>query len=483
MRRSCGFLGLMVLVSGCQIFQAHPDAAAEAAGVKLPPAQLATIMGSIKGLKPTRGGGEFASRMWIDYVLVTNLVATRTDLTDSAFIAEAMWADITEMRGVRWHDSLVSRRGKIGPNTVDSAYRAGDVRQLQHILFRADSGAADSVHTKARKRAEAVLARLKHGEEFGKVAAQESEDPTSKFKDGLLPVQPRGRWVKQFDDVGWRLAPGQISGIFQTRFGYHIMRRPTGSESADAIHQFLLREVGAEIDSTYLDSLAIRYQLEVRPDAAKRIRSAMSRPDEIRDSTAPLATFKGGDLPLAALLRWANALPPQFTERLMGQADSDLVRFVHVIGQNVLLLQDADSAGIKLQPEEWASLRTHYVTALESLKAGLDISGPGLADSATDDAARRRLVAARVDSFFARGGITGKRLTPIPFQLAPMLRAKYPHRVIQDGIDEALAQLNFPHPDSDNPTGRRPSAANGPPTGIPAQMAAPTPPPPGKPRP
>ena len=139
MRRSSAVLGLMLLVTGCQMFRAHPDAAAEAAGVKLPPAQLAGIMNGIKGLKPTRNGGSFAARMWIDYALVTNLVATSTTLTDSTFIADAMWADITELRGVRWHDSLVTHRGHFGPNTVDSMYQAGGVRQLQHILIRARS--------------------------------------------------------------------------------------------------------------------------------------------------------------------------------------------------------------------------------------------------------------------------------------------------------------------------------------------------------
>jgi hypothetical protein len=465
------------------MFRAHPEAAAEAAGIKLAPAQLAAIMGSVKGLNATRGGGEFASRMWIDYTLVTYQAGTKAGLTDSAFIAAAMWADITELRGVRWHDSLVSRRGKFGPNTVDSVYQAGELRQLQHILIRADSGAPDSVHAKARKRADAVLARLRHGDDFGKVAALESDDPGSKFKQGILPVQPRGRWVKQFDDVGWRLAPGQLSGVFQTRFGYHIMRRPTFKESADAFHQYLLREVGATVDSTYLDSLSIRFKLEVRPDAASRIRSAMTRPDEIRDSMAPLATYTGGELALADLLRWANALPPQFTERLVGQSDSDLVRFVHVIGQNVLLLKDADSAGIKLLPEDWADLKSRYLAAVDTLKVALDIAGAGFTDSSTDDAARRHLAAARVDSFFARYAATGKRLAPIPFQLAPVLRGKYPHRMFQDGIDDALAQLNFPHADSVEAGTRTPKGAAGPPRPNPAQMAVPARPAPAKPSP
>jgi hypothetical protein len=270
-----------------------------------------------------------------------------------------------------------------------------------------------------------------------------------------------------------------MSGVFQTRFGYHIMRRPTSKESADAFRQYLIREVGATVDSTYLDSLAIRYKLEVSPGAARRIRSAMEHPDAIHDSAAALATFTGGELPLSDLLRWANALPPQFTERLIGQADSDMVRFVKVIGQNVLLLRDADSAGIKLTADDWSALRSRYQTELDTLKSALDISGQGFVDSSKTESDRLRLVAERVDSFFTRGGRTGKRLAPIPFQLAPVLRARYPHRTIEDGIDEAVAQLNFPHPDSTGAPRRQP-AAGGPPPGIPAQMAVPAAPAPAK---
>ncbi len=480
MRRSSAVLGLILLTAGCQMFRAHPDSAAEAAGITLRPDQLANIMGGIKGLKPIHDGGEFAARMWVDYALFTNAVASGAHLSDSAFVADAMWADITEIRGVRWHDTLVTRRAHFGPNTVDSLYESGSVRQLQHILIKADSGSPDSIMTRARQKADQVLARLRKGEKFGKVAGEVSDDPGSRFKDGMLPVQPRGRWVRQFEDIGWKLAPGQMSGVFQTRFGYHIMRRPTVQESEDAFRQYLVHEVGAAIDSMYLDSLALRYQLEVTPGAAKLIRNAMVHPDDIRDSSATLAMFAGGTLPLSQLMRWANALPPQFTQRLVSQSDSDMVRFVKVIGQNVLLLRDADSAGIKLTAEDWTNLRGMYQDQLDTLKSALDITGQGFVDSAKAEPDRKRLVAERVDSFFTRANRTGKKLAPIPYQIAPELRRRYPHRVYADGVDDAVTQVNFPKPDSTE--GARRPAMRTPPPGIPASQPAPAAAVPGKPK-
>ncbi|MEO8032347.1 MAG: peptidylprolyl isomerase [Gemmatimonadota bacterium] len=477
MRRSWWFLGLTVVLAGCDAFRAHPDSAAEAAGVKLPPSQLAVMMASVKGIKANRGGGEFAGRLWIDYVLVTNMVASKANYTDSAFVAEAMWADITEMRGVRWHDSLVTLHGHIGPNSVDSAFRAGEARELQHILIRADSGSPDSVMVKARKRAEQALARLKKGEEFGKVASDMSDDPGSKFRSGILPIEPRGKWAKQFDEVGWKLAPGQLSPVFTTRFGYHVMRRPTFEESKDAFHQYLLRSASAAVDSTYFDSLPLRWNLAVVPKAPGIIRDAMSHPDAIRDSAAVLATYTGGNLPLSTLLRWANALPIQFTERLGSQADSGLIRFVEIIGQNILLIKEADSAHVVLDAEDWSGLKDRYVKAIDSLKIALDINGQGFLDSAATPDARLRLVADRVDSLFTRANNTGRRLPPIPFQLAPVLRSRYPHNLNESGIDDALSQLKLMNEDSATAAARRkPKPDGSPPSGttvIPSSQAAP----------
>lgn len=448
MRRSWLILALTVAVAGCEVFRAHPEAAAEAAGIKLPPTQLAVMMASVKGIKDTRLGGQFASRLWVDYTLVTNLVASKAGYTDSSFIADVMWADITELRGVRWHDSLVSIRGGLRPGMVEAAFKAGDARELQHILIRADSGSPDSVMRIARKRADSVLGVLKRGADFGKLAAQVSDDPGSKFKSGILPIEPKGRWARQFDEVGWALAPGQMSGVFQTRFGYHIMRRPTFAESEDAFRQYMLRKASAQVDSIYFDSLPKRWNLEVTPQAGDVIRQAMANPEEIKDSNAVLATYRGGNLQLSTLLRWANALPIQFTERLGGQADSGLVRFVDVIGQNVLLIKEADSAGIRLTAEDWADLKSRYLTGMDSLTTALEINGKGFADSAANPALRDRLVASRVDSLFNRSSNTGKRLPTIPFQLATVLRARYPHRLYTSGIDEALTLIRQMNPDS-----------------------------------
>ena len=88
--------------------------------------------------------------------------------------------------------------------------------------------------------------RLKAGEDFGLVADQESD---CKGNGGDLGWFTRGVMVDEFDDVVFELSPGEQSPIFETRFGFHIVRvmekRAPGiqplSEVYDAISDFLYR--------------------------------------------------------------------------------------------------------------------------------------------------------------------------------------------------------------------------------------------------
>lgn len=91
--------------------------------------------------------------------------------------------------------------------------------KASHILIKADA-ASDN---EARKKAEAILKRLGK-EDFGKVAAQVSDDPGSKAKKGELGFFSRGQMVKEFEDVAFSLPVGKVSDLVKTPYGYHIIK-------------------------------------------------------------------------------------------------------------------------------------------------------------------------------------------------------------------------------------------------------------------
>ena len=76
----------------------------------------------------------------------------------------------------------------------------------------------------ARAKAESLLAELKRGGDFEKLAKRESNDAGSKDNGGDLGWNRRGRMVPEFDRWMFALPPDQLSPVVQTAFGYHIIR-------------------------------------------------------------------------------------------------------------------------------------------------------------------------------------------------------------------------------------------------------------------
>lgn len=73
--------------------------------------------------------------------------------------------------------------------------------------------------------AKQIIAQIKKGGSFEKIAAQKSEDPGSKDKGGDLDWAPGGRYVPAFSDALKKLKKGQVSEVpVQTQFGFHIIR-------------------------------------------------------------------------------------------------------------------------------------------------------------------------------------------------------------------------------------------------------------------
>jgi parvulin-like peptidyl-prolyl isomerase len=103
-------------------------------------------------------------------------------------------------------------------------------------------GAHPELDSKAsRAKAEGLLARVRAGEDFVKLADEFTEDPSGKGRGGDLGWFGRGMMVKPFEDAAFSLKPGEVSGVVESQFGFHIIkleeRRPQGdSEQVHARH-------------------------------------------------------------------------------------------------------------------------------------------------------------------------------------------------------------------------------------------------------
>ncbi len=89
----------------------------------------------------------------------------------------------------------------------------------------------------ARKKSQLLLDRVRKGEDFAKLAKENSDDPGSKDKGGEYDFFGRGKMVPEFEKAAFALKPGEVSGLVETQFGFHIIkleeRRTAASPATD----------------------------------------------------------------------------------------------------------------------------------------------------------------------------------------------------------------------------------------------------------
>lgn len=134
----------------------------------------------------------------------------------------------------RLSDRHVPERIKISDAEVDQAVQnlqnatveTNPDIELGHILIAVPEKATDSEVNALRTKAENILAQVKNGDDFARLA-KEFSDSAERDKGGLMGLRPLNRYPTLFVDAIKKLRAGEVAPVIRSGAGFHILKLVT----------------------------------------------------------------------------------------------------------------------------------------------------------------------------------------------------------------------------------------------------------------
>ena len=144
------------------------------------------------------------------------------------------------------------------------------------MLFRSDNGkeVSEAKKKEAKKKAEEVLKKAKSGEDFAALAKEYSDDPGSAANGGDLGYFGKGVMVKPFEEAAFSLKPGEISGIVESDYGYHIIKvfdKVEGQQPLSAVKESIKTTLLNDKYLQYVKKLTKEAKVEKNEEIIKKI--------------------------------------------------------------------------------------------------------------------------------------------------------------------------------------------------------------------
>jgi PPIC-type PPIASE domain len=420
---------------------AHTDWVARAASVELSVTKLATLLG--KSTAPVRKDvAKSIANVWVDYQLLGVAAAHNDSLNDPKLIDEAMWSEIAKIKAKKWYDIVSKGWGVEDTTAAQKQWESGQVLAADHILLLTQN-MSDAQKASVRKKADSLRAIVTPAN-FAKLAQANSQDQATAKQGGSLGIFPKGAMVPEFEKAVVALKPGQISPVIQTQYGYHIIHRPAYEQVKTQLLQASKGRSVAVAESTYLSKVEQNGKIEIKKGAVATVRALANDPDAYRRDNTVLATSTAGDFTTSRLVGWLETLPPQarVLDQIKQSPDSLLVQLVRNFVKNELVLKQADSAKVPIDPAEIAQLHANFTNVIRSAWAQLGVTPSSLADSAKSESDREKLATKRIDDYFTRMMQEQTRFVPIQTAVSDVLRRKYKYSFNDTGLDRAVQEAS-----------------------------------------
>jgi peptidyl-prolyl cis-trans isomerase C len=196
----------------------------------------------------------------MDYTEDAILAQIKQSKTIQKFIEETVMPTIT----------ISDKEAKAYFDAQPDEFKVPERVSASHILIKVDPKASEASKADSLKKIEAIKSKLDNGEDFAELATKNSDCPSSN-KGGDLGFFGRGQMVKPFEDAAFALNPGEVSGIVETQFGYHIIKvqekQIATTLAYDDIKEKLIESLKEdkfkEMFPAYIESLKAKYKIEI----------------------------------------------------------------------------------------------------------------------------------------------------------------------------------------------------------------------------
>lgn len=151
----------------------------------------------------------------------------------------------------------------------EEAFYSPESVRASHILFGANKPDAEE---KARE----VRAKIQNAEDFDNICPKHSDCPSGARK-GDLNWFSRGRVIKEIEDVAFALEPGQVSEVFKSPHGWHIMLVTDKKEREKLSFDDIKDSLRTQLIQLKKEFILIRHMKDLREELRPNIEILDSR--------------------------------------------------------------------------------------------------------------------------------------------------------------------------------------------------------------
>ncbi len=188
-----------------------------------------------------------------------NAALAQSGLTQAEFRANRLEQTRSRMMVARFISQRVG--SAVRPVVTDAEIQAAFEAQRAQLGTRpatvsfeqviVEPVASDSAKAAARREAEQVVEEIRKGGDFEVLARRFSDDPGSKERGGDLGWFKQGQMVRPFEQVAFAMRPGDVSGIVETQFGFHIIKLEKARAGERQARHILIRPEVTDADRVH----------------------------------------------------------------------------------------------------------------------------------------------------------------------------------------------------------------------------------------